>query len=150
MNPAVRLIVAFVVRLTLIFFAGWFALADAAMPEGTHILSRIGLALLFLIASILAGEVANLRMHFGMLVNAIRAARSGEGAPEGEDAVPLDPNEAKRKAVDELVRALRTDKTEVRNMVHGHLIRLTGQDLPADPAAWEAWWERSRSGFEPR
>ncbi|MDJ0974285.1 MAG: hypothetical protein QNJ98_07490 [Planctomycetota bacterium] len=149
MNPAARLIIAFVIRLLLIFFAGWFALAESAMPEGTHIVSRIGLAMLFLIASILVGEVSNLRMHFGMLVNAIRAARGG-GEESVPDASPPDPNEAKRKAVDELVRALRTDKADVRDMVHGHLIRLTGQDLPADPAAWEAWWSKSRDTFVPR
>lgn len=150
MSPAARLIIAFVIRLLLIFFAGWFALAESALPADTHIVSRMGLALLFLIASILVGEVANLRMHFGMLVNAIRAARGGEGGDGPSEATPADPNEAKRQAVDELIRALNTDKADVRDMVHGHLMRLTGQDLPADPAAWEAWWSSHRETFAPR
>lgn len=144
MSPLARLIVSYLIRLALIFFAGWFALADSAMPEGTSLVSRIGLSMLFLIAAILVGEVANLRMHFGLIMGAIRAARGG-GSPQPE--APADPVEAKRRAIDELIRALETDKADVREMVHGHLIRLTGQDLPADASPWQAWWQKNRDGF---
>lgn len=142
MSPAARLLVSFLVRLALIFFAGWFALAPGALPEQTSVVSRAGLAILFLIAAILVGEVANLRMHFGMLVNAIRAAKGAVGDAPDTERPAADPQAVRREAVEALIRALRTDKADVREMVHAHLERLTGAGLPADPDAWDAWWAR--------
>lgn len=145
MNPAARLLVSFLISLALVFFAGWFAIADSAMPEGTSLVSRLGLTLLFLIAAILLGEVSKLRVHFGMLMGAIKAARGGEGENPLTPAVPRDPAEAKRHAVAILIKSL--DSDDARETAHGHLIRLTGQDLPADSASWRAWWAENEDSF---
>lgn len=147
MNPAARLLVSFLISLALVFFAGWFAIADSAMPEGTSLVSRLGLSLLFLIAAILLGEVSKLRVHFGMLMGAIKAARGGDGGGPLAPAMPTDPAAAKRQAVAILIRSLDSDDATIRETAHSNLLRLTGQDLPADSASWRAWWAQNEDSF---
>jgi hypothetical protein len=48
------------------------------------------------------------------------------------------------RAVPQLVAALRGGPDEVRAAAHRSLVRITGEPLPADAAAWEAWAARRR------
>jgi hypothetical protein len=124
-----------VVRLILIFFAGWFALASDALPEEVPVISRIGLAAVFLIASILVGEVGMLRVNIGAVLHGLKAVRTG--ATE-EVADPL-------VAAATLIQGLRTNKDDLREKAHYHLKRITGQDLPPEAEAWEAWLKEQRA-----
>jgi hypothetical protein len=133
-----RLIVTFLLRLALLFFAAWIALKPDSI-EGADLVVRIGLAAQFLVLSIFVGEVVALRSHLSMLLHALRTATSGG---TGEEAKRDD-----RAAVDILIRALDSREANTREKAHKNLKRLTGQDLPADRAAWEAWWKEHRSEF---
>lgn len=156
MNPAVRLVVSLVVRLILLFYAGWFAVAESALHPDTSIVSRIGLSLLFLILSLFVGEITTLRMHVGMVLGALRRVSGGEGlVPEavaaemgGATGVLPDAGDV-REAIDILVTAMGSDSDEARGMAHGQLLRLTGQSLPPVAEAWERWWAENREGFVP-
>ena len=153
MSPVARVLVVALVRLALIFFAGWFAFREDALGAGASTVSRMGVVLLFLVVSILVGELDKLRTHFGLLVGALRAAGSSGGraaaaaaaasALGGETADP-------RASVDILIRALATDDVETREKAHKHLVRLTGKQLPPELALWERWWQENREGFRGR
>ncbi len=52
-----------------------------------------------------------------------------------------------RQAIDILVRAMDSDKQEVRASSREHLIRLTGQDLGEEFATWADWWAEHRATF---
>jgi hypothetical protein len=136
-KPETRLIVTFVVRLAFLFFAGYVALVPEATP-GAPMLMRIALAATFLVVSILVGELSALRSHFGMLIRALRSA-GGEfkgigGVADEQAAVPI------------LIRALESKDAATREKAHRNLVRITGQDLPPERAAWEAWWQRHETG----
>jgi hypothetical protein len=138
-----RLVVSLGVRLLLIGFAGWFALADSAVP-GAPLVTRIGLACAFLILAVLVGEVSTSRVHLGMLLSALRQASPEAAAAAGANG---DPRRDDRAAVDALLAALRVGEPETRAKAHRHLVRITGQDLPPDPEAWDRWWATHREGF---
>ncbi len=156
MNPVARLLVVALIRLILIFFAGWFAFKQDALGEGVHIVSRIGLVLLFLVVSILLGEFDKLRTHFALLIGALRAA--GAGGPGGAAAAAAGaiaaaggagaPQADPRASVDILIRALASDDDDTRDKAHKHLVRLTGKNLPAETALWERWWQENRDKFK--
>jgi hypothetical protein len=134
-KPETRLILVFLVRLAFIVFAGWVALVPETLPN-SHMVVRIGLAATFLVLSILVGEVAKLRMHFDMLVRAVRAARAevtGE-SPARDDSA----------AVAILIRALGSREVSTREKAHTNLVRITGQDLPLDQQQWIAWWDQQQ------
>ncbi len=153
MSPVARLLVVALVRLAMIFFAGWFAFNEEALGAGAPKVSRIGLVLLFLVGSIILGELDKLRTHFGLLIGALRAA-GGQGgaaaaalASAGLDtpgSAPADP----KASVDILIRALGADDGDTRDKAHRHLVRLTGKNLPAETALWERWWQENRSGYK--
>lgn len=140
-KEATRQVVALVVRLLLLGFGIWFGFVPAALPEGVHVVSRIGLFLLFLIASMLVGEVSSLRLHFSIMLSSIQAAKAQAGQTRAD--MKADP----RLAIDTLVGALAADDEETREKVAMHLARLTGQDFGDDRAAWEAWWSAERPKF---
>ncbi len=154
MRPEVRLLVGFFVRLVLLFFAGWFLFYEGSMPEGTHIVSRIGIAILFLIAQILVGEVSTVRTHVGLLIGALRAVTGGTPAGAATAAIaeqlgggaPAVPDV--QAAVDILIQSLDTDDAETRSKAHKHLQRITGESFPPDVAVWADWWAENRQGFE--
>lgn len=155
MSPTVRLVVSLFVRLLLLFFAGWFAIADSALPSDASVVSRVGLSLLFLIASLLVGEVSTVRLHVGMLLGALRKVSGGAGAVSdavakqiGTQAVPPTAGSV-RESVDILIKALGANDADTRQKAHAHLRRLTGQDLPPDAERWRAWWSKARDTFEP-
>ena len=150
-----RLIVALILRILLLLLAGWFAFAPSALPEGVPLISRIGLATAFLVLMLLIGDVSTMRMHMGMLVSALRgggnqgasaatvaAAASAMGVGASGDTR----NDA--ASVDILIQALKTNDADVRAKAHAHLTRLTGQSIPEDVAAWQAWWDENRDSFQ--
>ncbi len=53
----------------------------------------------------------------------------------------------RRNAVEILVSSLRSGDANVRGKVHEQLVRLTGQGLPPDSAAWERWWAENRATY---
>ncbi len=154
LSPVVRVLVVAVVRLGLLFYAGWFAFHEAPLGgEGIPIVGRIGLVLLFLVFSILLGEIDRLRTHFGLLIGALRAAGGAGGAAaeaaaaagvaEGAGEAPSDP----RASVDILIQAIDADDPETVEKVHQHLVRLTGKNLPAEAALWQRWWQENRESW---
>lgn len=156
MSPVARLLVVTLVRLAMIFFAGWFAFNEDALGAGAPMVSRIGLVLLFLVGSIILGELDKLRTHFGLLIGALRAA-GGQGGTAAAAAAAAasagldvaggsmaDP----KASVDILIRALGADDADTRDKAHRHLMRLTGKQLPAETALWERWWQENRSRYK--
>jgi len=156
-SPVARLIVVALIRLLLIFFAGWFAFKEDALGEGVHLVSRLGLVALFLVVSILLGEFDKLRTHFALLIGALRAAGGGAGGAAGGGAAAAavaglglgeaTPAADPRASVDILIRALGAGDEDTRDKAHKHLVRLTGKNLPAEVALWERWWQENRDRF---
>ena len=132
-KPVARVIVASLVRLAFLFFAGWVAVAPSALP-GSHPITRIGLAAAFLAMSVVVGELSRLETRFEALMRAIRSATA-----TGTEGVPG--RRTQDEAVTILIRALGSREPDTVEKAHRNLQRLTGQDLPPDKAAWEAWWK---------
>jgi len=137
-----RLIIAFLVRLAFLVFAGCLVVLPDLLP-GAHFLVRMGLAVVFVGFAYLWGEVVKLQTQFEMLLKALRAA----GAQVRGEAPPRDDN----AAIAILIRALGSREESTREKAHANLVRITGRDLPPEREAWEAWWkERQReAGAEP-
>ena len=55
--------------------------------------------------------------------------------------------EAKREAVEILLKSLRSEKESVRKTAARQLEGLTGQDFGTDAAAWDGWWGANRERF---
>lgn len=56
--------------------------------------------------------------------------------------------ESKREAIGLLVAALESPDPAIRGSSHGHLVRLTGQDLGPAPGPWQEWL-RTRGDRDP-
>lgn len=135
MSPTTRLLLNALLRLAFLGFALWIGLGGEAALPGAPLATRIGLMLLFLAVSILLGEVAQQRDHLGALLKLLKGMAPGAKRDD-------------REAVDILLQGLASKDPAVREKVHHHLRRLTGQDLPPDPEAWRAWWAVSRETFQ--
>ncbi|MFV1960096.1 MAG: hypothetical protein ACC662_11870 [Planctomycetota bacterium] len=132
MKIETKLLVHYAIRLIFLFFAAWVAVAPDALP-GAHVVTRVGFVVIFLAFSILVGEIARLRTQFEMLMRALRAAtRKESGSVAAQEAVPI------------LIRALASREEATRQKAHRNLVRLTGQDLPPERTAWEAWWAQEK------
>ena len=129
-----RMILTLLIRLAFVVFAGWLLVVPSTLP-GSPDFVRMGLAATLLVIAILVGEVAKLQTQFEMLLKALRAAGASVAA---EAASPQRDDEA---AVGILIRALGSREETTRSKAHANLVRLTGQDLPLDREAWEAWWK---------
>lgn len=134
MNPTGRLILNAVLRLTLLGFAMWIAFGGETALPAAHWATRLGLVILFASASILLGEVAQQREHLGLMLKVMRA-----GSPQRRDD---------KEAIDILVQGLSSQEADAREKAHHHLKRLTGQDMPPEPALWQAWWAANRDAFQ--
>jgi len=135
-SPNRRLIVNSLLRLVLLGFGMWFAFSEQALP-GAHLLSRAALVMLFVAVAILIGEMGQIREHMGLLLKVLRAG--GAGGVKRDD----------REAIDLLVQGLSSPDSVTREKAHHHLKRLTRQELPAQPALWQAWWAANRDAYEP-
>jgi hypothetical protein len=133
-----RLLFDLIVRLILLFFAIYFAVTPEALP-GASVIARIGISAVFLVLVVITGEVSAMRAQLHIILTSVLRARAELGGREPPDD---------QAAVDILVKALRTTTDETRDKIHRQLRRLTGQDLPPDPQAWEDWWSRNREGFK--
>jgi hypothetical protein len=131
-----RILFDLLVRLLLLFFAVYFAVTPEALP-GSSMLARIGISAGFLVLVVLTGEVSAVRSQLHIVLTSIMRAKAALRTEPTDD----------REAIDTLVRTLRSSKGDTHEKVLKHLKRLTGQDLPDDAKAWEAWWEQNREGF---
>ena len=122
------------IQLLLLAAAIYVGVSDAAFP-GASTVARGGLVVLCVAVSFLAGEVARLRIDFGVILKALQA-----------NTVRATPRDDKA-AIDVLVAALDSANVEVREKAHVNLVRITGQDFPPDGAPWKAWWASARDGF---
>ena len=147
MNAGSRLLISALVRLVLLGYGVWFAVTEDALGPGVPMTSRIGIVILFVVLSILVGEISQMRMHLSLLARgALQAARSGSLGVNvaGSGSKPADP----REPIEILLQALRTTEGETQAKAHAHLQRLTGQDLPPDPVLWDSWWQNNRDTFK--
>ena len=143
MSPTTRFLVGALIRFVLLGFGVWFAIRADALGEGAPLISRIGITLLFVVLSILVGEVSQMRLHLSLVARgALQAARAG-GTTLPEASKAPDP----KAPVEILLQALRATSGETQAKAHAHLKRLTGADLPPDPAAWDAWWAEHKDQF---
>ena len=136
-----RMILTLLVRLAFVVFAGWVAVVPSTLP-GSHDVVRMGLAATFLVVAILVGEVAKLQTQFEMLLKALRAAGASVAV---EAATPERDDDA---AIGILIRALGSREETTRAKAHANLVRISGQDLPLDREAWEAWWKARKEAAD--
>ena len=134
MKALQRALAALLIQAALVVLGAYVALSPEALP-GSPIVARCAIAVLFVVTALLLGEVSRLRTHFGALVSALQAGVSGNAKRDD------------RAAVDVLVRALSSDDADVRIKAHRNLVRITGQKMTMDPAAWQAWWAGARETF---
>ena len=136
MKPTGRLLVNALLRLVLLGFGMWFAFGNDALP-GAPLVSRAAVVMLFVAVAVLVGEMGQLREHMGMLLKVLRAGTAGPGKRDDRDAIDL------------LIQGLSSGDVVTREKALHHLRRLTRQDLPAEPALWQAWWAANREAYAP-
>ena len=102
-------------------------------------LHRVTIPFLLVACALSIFENLRTRMHMSQLIGALRQIMGRTGAPPTP--------EGRREAVEILIRSLKADQEHVRNTAAEQLKRLTGQDLGADPAAWERWWSQNKGNF---
>jgi hypothetical protein len=133
-NPATRAMVGLVIQGGCLALAIYVLVSDGAFP-GASMIARVGIAILSLAVAMTYAEVTQQRAHLQAVLMALQA-RVGASVPRDD-----------RRAIDTLVAALSTGDAAARETAHRHLVRLTGKDLPADAARWEAWWSDARADF---
>ena len=112
---------------------------------GEDVVLKVVVAFLVLYVLLLWGE--SLRLH-GLLTGLLEAFKSFDreqqgAAPRGRGA---NNPKARREAARLLIAAMSSDDPEVRETSHHNLVRLAGQDLGEDPAAWQQWLSEHREG----
>jgi hypothetical protein len=134
-NRATRnALASLVVQASLLAFAIYVAVSTDAFP-GASTAARAGLVAISFGVIFLVQELERLRAQTRALTLMTAGALGG--------AVPRDD----KAAVDVLVLALGSEDPAVREKAHRNLVRLTGEELPADPEAWRSWWAVARDGF---
>jgi hypothetical protein len=128
-----RLIMNAALRLMLLGFAMWIAFGGEDALKAP-IATRIGIVLLFAALSIVLGEIAQQREHISLVMKMLRA-----GVANRRDD---------KEAIDILIQGLSAREAATREKAHHHLKRLTGQDMPAEAALWQAWWAANRDAFQ--
>ena len=123
-----------VVQLLLIGFAIYVVVSDGAFP-GSPTATRVAVVTLLLVVALLVGEVSRIRAHMAALLSVLQAGVASSAARDD------------RAAVGVLIQALESDAADIRAKAHKNLVRITKQDLPADPVAWKAWWDGAKDGF---
>ena len=71
-------------------------------------------------------------------------AAAASGSPKAQRAAQ-DPR-ARLEAARLLIAAMRSDDESIQETSHHNLVRLVGEDLGRDPAAWEAWLQQRGGG----
>ncbi|MFM8386408.1 MAG: hypothetical protein ACKOCB_06260 [Planctomycetia bacterium] len=137
MSDTTRLVVAALLRLSLLGFGMWIAFAPSALPEGTPVVTRAALTMLFVVVALLFGDMVQLKDQFALLQKLLKATGGGPGKRDD------------REAIDLLIRGLSAPDADTREKAHHHLKRLTRQDMPARPELWQAWWAANRDAYLP-
>lgn len=106
---------------------------------GESIVLRLAVAALGAYVLLLWGE--SLRLH-GILTGVLQAFRDFGG--ERPPAAGRDPR-ARLEAARLLIAALRSDDPQARASGRHNLVRLVGQDLGDDPAAWQRWLDQQEN-----
>ena len=109
---------------------------------GDQALLRVCVAALVCYVLILWGE--SIRLHT-ILTSVLQALRQFDGASGGRGAASRHP-EAKLEAARLLIAALRSDDASIRASSRQNLVRLCGEDLGEDPAAWQHWLQQQPTG----
>src|SRR5262249_4383116 len=135
MKPLHRAVAGLLVQAALLALGAYVVLSSDALP-GSSLVARCAIGVLFVVVGMLLAELSRLRAHFGALISALQAGVGGSGTKRDD-----------RAAVDVLVRALSSDDPDVRIKAHRNLVRITGQKMTMDPAAWQAWWAAARETF---
>ena len=100
---------------------------------------RLTIPLVLLSCALMIYESLRTRTHIGQLVGAIRGITGRAGAPPTADA--------KREAVEILLKSLRSETGSVRRTAAKQLQLLTGQDHGDNVTDWETWWADNRNSF---
>ena len=110
--------------------------ADSWMPPRVRWVIWLCVGILFLYVGALIQERQRLHRKVGELVEAFETFNQtiyGKGY------------KTQRAAVDMLIQSLDSENSTVVQKVHGQLVRLTGQSLPAEADAWKAWWAENKA-----
>lgn len=105
---------------------------------GDQALLRACVAVLGCYTLILWGE--SMRLHT-MLTGVLQAFRQVAGEGSARSSAGRNPA-ARLEAARLLLAALRSEDPEIRTSSRQNLVRLVGEDLGDDPAAWQAWVDR--------
>jgi hypothetical protein len=111
---------------------------------GDGIVLRLCVAVLACYVLILWGEALRLHTMLGGVLQAFRRFDQ-ERAAGGEPAPAKNPK-ARLEAARLLIAAMRSDDASIRSTSRHNLMRLVGQDLGADPAAWQRWLQQQEAG----
>ena len=119
-------------------------LLEPMLPWAAGLLRTLGLpadGLLRVCVAVLAVQVLALLAHQQRLDNAfagvLQSFQEFHRARKAEAEGGLQPS--KREAIGLLVAALGSPDPSIRASSHGHLVRITGQDLGTAPAPWQEW-----------
>jgi hypothetical protein len=106
---------------------------------GEQFVLRFVLGLLVLYVLLLWAE--SLRLH-GLVTGTLKAVQQyGQAAGGPAKSEPKDPR-VRLEAARLLIAALQSPDQKARTSSHHNLVRLVGQDLGKDPAAWQAWLQQ--------
>ncbi len=126
-----RLVVALLVAVGLYFLfrpraLGWDALARSVGGESALVSGGVGMA--FLLLALAAREMHSMRVQSAEVAEGLNQLLYGTDYARDREAVEI------------LLDALDGSDLEGRVTAHKHLLRLTGQNLAADPRVWRSWW----------
>jgi hypothetical protein len=133
-----RLVVLFVGALGVFFlfqpsWLGWDWFVERFGE--TRVLS-VGIGVALLLVASLSFEKNTLRVRVAEVFVALNQLLYGRNY------------KAEREMIETLVLAMESGDAEKVRTSHKHLVRLTGQNLAADPQVWRSWWNVSRKRFE--
>ena len=114
----------------------WEQVTSALGGEG--VLLRVLLGILFLYFATLTHEKYALKRLARDIMEAFNLVMFGENYRQH------------RQTVAEQIELLRSSRPDARRSAHEVLQELTGQSLPEDHGAWEAWWSGAQSTFRLR
>jgi len=121
--------------------AGWLK-----TQFGDTVVLRACVAALAFYVLLLWGEC--LRLHT-ILTGVLHAFRDFDGAKKkGEPGAGRNPK-TRLEAARLLIAAMRSDDASIRTTSRHNLQRLVGQDLGADPEAWQAWLKTQEQEQDP-
>jgi len=107
-------------------------------PEGfgDDLIHRFTVPFILVACALTILENLKTRSHIAQLVGALRGLMGRAGMPPTP--------EAKREAIEILLKSLRSDKETVRKTAAEQLRRLTGETLGDTAEEWEQWWAGQR------